>query len=209
MICNEEKELEKFRKRKIWYSHTCKKCYAAQYATGKPNKGRFKKGNVPINPFKKGHIPWTKGKFFSESRSSKKYRLWRESVLKRDEHKCTKCGSKENLHCHHIIPWKKNIELRLSVDNGIALCEVCHGRDDREQKKNSGIRTRFKKGHKLSEKSIEKLKNSLKGRISCEKWKKGLTPWNKGIPMSDEAKQKLKNSLKGKVPWNKGLKKST
>lgn len=38
-ICNEEKELDKFRKRQVWFSHTCKACYAAQYRTGKTNTG--------------------------------------------------------------------------------------------------------------------------------------------------------------------------
>ena len=52
VVCGNEKELEKFRKRQIWYSHTCKECYAEQYRTGKPNLTRFKKG----------HIPWIKGR---------------------------------------------------------------------------------------------------------------------------------------------------
>ena len=50
----------------------------------------------------------------------------RSMVLERDEHKCIKCNSSENLQCHHILP--VNIEPLLSadIDNCVTLCKECH-----------------------------------------------------------------------------------
>jgi len=88
-------------------------------------KGQFVKGNIaPKTAFKKGNIPWNKGK-----------------------KECTNSGS-------------------------------------------------FKIGHKLSENSINKLSNSLRGRISPRK----------GVKLSNEQKSKMKFFIKGKPSWNKGLK---
>jgi hypothetical protein len=52
--------------------------------------------------------------------------LWRQQVLKQDNYICQKCGSKENLHCHHIIPVKIEPFFALDPDNGIVLCQECH-----------------------------------------------------------------------------------
>jgi len=54
----------------------------------------------------------------------------------------------------------------------------------------------FRVGHKLSEKSLEKLKNSLKGRISPRK----------GVKLTEETKRKISENLRGHIPWNRGLK---
>lgn len=50
----------------------------------------------------------------------------RQMVLERDGGKCVKCGSMENIQCHHIYP--VNIEPLLSadIDNSITLCVECH-----------------------------------------------------------------------------------
>jgi hypothetical protein len=50
----------------------------------------------------------------------------RQMVLERDCHKCTKCGSLENLHCHHILPVAMEPLLSADIDNCITLCEHCH-----------------------------------------------------------------------------------
>lgn len=55
------------------------------------------------------------------------YRDWRRQVFTRDHFTCQICeevGGK--LNAHHIEPWKSNIELRYSMDNGITLCKRCH-----------------------------------------------------------------------------------
>lgn len=137
-ICGEEKELEKFRKRLAWRSHTCKKCHSAKYVSGKENIGRFKKG----------HIPWIKGKKDVKKRDFPKYikigrKLtstkkqsakgveWMLKVKTRDGFKCLKCGSQKNVQAHHIEPWKENENRRFDIENGITLCSSCHMREER------------------------------------------------------------------------------
>jgi 5-methylcytosine-specific restriction endonuclease McrA len=50
----------------------------------------------------------------------------RQMVFKRDDYKCIKCGSKENLHCHHIegIRWEP-LE-SADIDKCITVCKTCH-----------------------------------------------------------------------------------
>jgi hypothetical protein len=50
----------------------------------------------------------------------------RQMVFKRDDYKCVKCGSNENLHCHHIegIRWEP-LE-SADIDKCITLCKNCH-----------------------------------------------------------------------------------
>lgn len=54
-------------------------------------------------------------------------RRWREQVLDRDGRQCVRCGSSDNLHAHHIVPWADSPALRLVVENGESLCGECHG----------------------------------------------------------------------------------
>jgi len=50
----------------------------------------------------------------------------RQIVLERDEYQCVKCGSDENLQCHHIIPVSIDPIESADVDNCITLCYNCH-----------------------------------------------------------------------------------
>jgi 5-methylcytosine-specific restriction endonuclease McrA len=45
-------------------------------------------------------------------------------VAVRDQGKCTRCGSKRNLHYHHVIPW--HVSHSHSIGNIRLLCERCH-----------------------------------------------------------------------------------
>ena len=63
------------------------------------------------------------------------YKLWRESVFKRDEYTCKKCKynrkldkivKRRELTPHHILNFIKHIKLRFDIDNGITLCKYCH-----------------------------------------------------------------------------------
>lgn len=61
-----------------------------------------------------------------KERVSSDYKKWKKSVLKRDNYKCTKCGSKESLNVHHIKSFSENKDLRFDINNGITLCNNCH-----------------------------------------------------------------------------------
>jgi len=64
---------------------------------------------------------------FYSRRLSKKYEIFRENVLNRDDYSCILCGnSKKSLNVHHIWAYSYNKDVRLSVDNGITLCLDCH-----------------------------------------------------------------------------------
>lgn len=121
----------------------------------KENPTSFKQGNKPAKPFKKGLIPWNIGLIYGKARNTRngQYKKWRDSVLKRDNYKCCNCDSSENLHAHHIIPWKEDESKRFEVPNGKTLCKSCHMKEEKTGIKN-GMNTRFKKGHKGFKKVI-------------------------------------------------------
>lgn len=50
-------------------------------------------------------------------------------ILKRDKNKCTKCGSKEKLHVHHIVPKSKGGSNE--SQNLTTLCDLCHAEEHR------------------------------------------------------------------------------
>lgn len=60
------------------------------------------------------------------SKSSKKYKAWRKAILDKSNHECTRCGSKDKLHAHHIIKHNENLSLKFDLNNGICLCSSCH-----------------------------------------------------------------------------------
>lgn len=71
-------------------------------------------------------------------KNSLEYRLWRESVFKRDNWTCLWCGIRWHkglgksviLHADHIKPFCNYPELRFAIDNGRTLCIACHKKTD-------------------------------------------------------------------------------
>ena len=144
--CHERKPITEFVKGKgELYRYQCKDCKNKARRTGRPNEGKFKPGHLFGKRYEKGHIPWhngTKGlgvkpgKRTSESRDSAKTKEWKKQILERDGHKCMRCGSDYFVSAHHIKPWRKHPALRFDIENGMALCGACHGKEEG-----------FKKGH--------------------------------------------------------------
>ena len=72
---------------------------------------------------------------------SLEYRLWRESVFKRDNWTCVWCGARSSkgyeviLNVDHIKPFASYPELRFAIDNGRTLCKPCHETTDTYGKK--------------------------------------------------------------------------
>lgn len=116
----------------------------------------FKKGQIPIRKFSKGHVPWNKGKTFTKIlgkkhwnwkggktpsnvklRNSIEYKQWRWEVYRRDNFLCVNGGIAHGsrLNADHIRPWLIYPELRLSVDNGQTLCESCHKAKTKQDRK--------------------------------------------------------------------------
>jgi hypothetical protein len=62
-----------------------------------------------------------------DKRDSPEYKEWRNKVFARDDYTCVDCGQRGGeINAHHIQEYAKHPELRISVDNGITLCCVCH-----------------------------------------------------------------------------------
>lgn len=85
-----------------------------------------------LNRGEKSHL-WKGGitKINTLIRSSLEYRLWRESVFKRDNFACQFCRKRGvALNADHIKPFAYFPELRLELDNGRTLCVPCHEKTD-------------------------------------------------------------------------------
>lgn len=81
----------------------------------------------------KNHYNWKGGitPLRTKIWQSKEYKIWRESVFKRDNYTCVWCyqvGGK--LNADHIKPFAYFPELRFAIDNGRTLCINCHRKTD-------------------------------------------------------------------------------
>lgn len=84
-----------------------------------------KRQGIDINDFDGFVSSWQ-----TEFYNSNEYREWRDSVYKRDNYTCQKCGAKgKYLNAHHIYPIRDypDPQYSLNILNGITLCRKCHG----------------------------------------------------------------------------------
>lgn len=112
-------------------------------------------------------------KELGNGRLSTKYKNWRYEVFERDSHACTSCGSKKNLHPHHIKNWTDHPRFRFDVDNGTTLCKSCHGKVDG-----------FQNGSKIN-----------KGRIMSSETRKRMSEAAKGRTLSKDHRKKIADGL--------------
>lgn len=136
--------------------------------------------------FPKGHVPWIKGrkklreikpKKVKEKSERTKRRQWSKQVKARDGYKCMICGITENLHSHHIVPWKKNPALAFELSNGITYCWSCHNKEEWKNRERKSL-----KGFKFSEEQRKQLSLSHLSQ----------RPWNKGLRKEEEKIRKCK-----------------
>lgn len=110
-------------------------------ATGAKNKSWFKSGESHWNYAKYGRIERA---LIARIRRLKEYKVWRKSILERDDHKCCVCGSIENLVVHHkkhfaeiilrnkLQTYEEARKCDELYDLGIGetLCRSCHYQTD-------------------------------------------------------------------------------
>lgn len=58
-------------------------------------------------------------------RSTREYRVWRATVIRRDK-VCQICKTRKRRHAHHIRHATYFQEQRFDPDNGVTLCATCH-----------------------------------------------------------------------------------
>lgn len=85
--------------------------------------------------------------------------VWADYV-KRENNKCVKCGSKENLNAHHLIPVGINKRYQYDTRNGITLCEECHKILHRMWKNKEPVEDIYKLSNlNFTTEGIEELRN--------------------------------------------------
>ncbi len=89
--------------------------------------GRYSKDG-PLNPNWRGGAAKRAAAVERDNRlrRTKEYREWRAAVLQRDGHRCVLCGSDDQLHADHIIPFALRPDAGMDLTNGRTLCATCH-----------------------------------------------------------------------------------
>lgn len=84
--------------------------------------------NGDKNPNWKGGISYWRKQYYN----SIPYMEWQKEVFKRDNYKCQICGDSKKgdkiIHAHHIKSFAEYPKLRLEINNGMTLCNVCHSK---------------------------------------------------------------------------------
>ena len=89
-------------------------------------QSKYWTNNPKHNHWKDGKAKERRGKRRTEMERLE-YRLWRETIFKRDNFTCNICQKRGgNLCADHIKPYCSYPELRLDINNGRTLCIECH-----------------------------------------------------------------------------------
>ncbi len=81
--------------------------------------------------------------------------IWSKQVRDNANNECERCGSKENLQAHHVLPKSEHPEQALEPDNGVCLCIECH----KEAHSQDGCRTGQLRKCEILENSLTDKKN--------------------------------------------------
>jgi hypothetical protein len=88
------------------------------------------------------HPMWNGGtsRAYQTGYYSNDYKKWRLSVFTRDSFTC-QCCKKVGVYltAHHIKSFAHYPELRFDIDNGVTLCETCHGLTDNYKGRNKKL----------------------------------------------------------------------
>jgi 5-methylcytosine-specific restriction endonuclease McrA len=85
---------------------------------------------------------------------TKNWKQKRLIILKRDNFKCKKCNSTNNLHVHHLV-YEKNLKAwEAKNENLITLCNICHAKEHDKKP----ISSFFNKKHKIK---VDKKKSKI------------------------------------------------
>lgn len=108
------------------FDGNCKKCAGKKTK----NSGWFEPNNTPWNLGcygEKSH-QWQGGKTKEthRKRNTREFKIFKKSVLERDNYACVNCGSTHKLEVDHIKPTYLYPELFVDINNGRTLCHSCH-----------------------------------------------------------------------------------
>ena len=131
---------------------------------------------------------------YAQQLKSPEWKAKRLSILNRDNHKCTKCGSVKGLHVHHLSYTQGCNAWEYPDDNLITLCRSCHKDEHIEKGKGDFVLT-FKEGMYLyySLKSLIDIKVIY---MLLELVKLN----NPTITLSSEGRKRIASKLKVSVP---------
>jgi hypothetical protein len=80
---------------------------------------------------RKSGMKWGK---ISKAAKNKRYQvlradsIWSQAVRARDDHRCQRCGKRDekNNHAHHVAPRSRRPDLKRDLNNGKTVCPECH-----------------------------------------------------------------------------------
>ena len=101
-------------------AHVCKWCGKVFFDGKRLRETREYCSNVCLGLSKRKN-----GKEHPRRQQSAELQKWSRKVILRDK-ACVRCGAKENLQAHHVMSYSEHPDLRLDVNNGVALSPVCH-----------------------------------------------------------------------------------
>ena len=113
---------------------------------------------------------------YYRSLKSRKWRNLREKVLKRDEYKCTACGSKQSLVVHHTFYyWEYTEPWEYPLESLITLCEDCHNDfhkhhevPNHEKKESRRGKKRRRRGRKAEKGRYEDIPQRLRKKVDIK-----------------------------------------